>query len=153
MANSSVDVSAVLSEIALEELLFPQKITVVRNTASVDQTLRVLAQHRILSAPVRTKSAESSLASLSIAEEARNGSGEGGIGGRGGSGGVGQDGELLVQPDSPMTPSGQLSGFIDIRDVLSSFLKELDMGQIEDAKMLRRMRILEEKGQVCGCVD
>jgi len=60
----NVDISAVLSSIALEELLFSQTITVVRSTASVDQTLRVLAKHRILSAPVRSKSAESSLAAL-----------------------------------------------------------------------------------------
>lgn len=40
-----------------------------------------------------------------------------------------------------------ISGFIDIRDVLSSFLKELDMETLRNAKMLRRMRILEEKGQ------
>lgn len=44
-----------------------------------------------------------------------------------------------------------ISGFIDIRDVLSSFLKELDMDTLRNAKMLRRMRILEEKGQDFAC--
>ena len=153
MANANeaanVDMSAVLSSIALEELLFPQTITVVRSTASVDQTLRVLAKHRILSAPVRSKSAESSFAGLTIAEEGRNG-GDGGDGGDGIGAGIGDgsgNGSGAV-PESPVTPSGKLSGFIDIRDVLSSFLKELDLGQIQDAKMLRKMRILEEKGQV-----
>lgn len=154
MANANeaanVDMSAVLSSIALEELLFPQTITVVRSTASVDQTLRVLAKHRILSAPVRSKSAESSFAGLTIAEEGRNG-GDGGDGGDAGIGagiGDGSGNGSGAVPESPVTPSGKLSGFIDIRDVLSSFLKELDLGQIQDAKMLRKMRILEEKGQV-----
>jgi 5'-AMP-activated protein kinase regulatory gamma subunit len=52
--------------------------------------------------------------------------------------------------DSDCTPRsavGKITGFIDIRDVLSSFLKELDMEAIKDAKMLKRMRILEELGQ------
>jgi CBS domain-containing protein len=146
MANTNevanVDISGVLSSIALEELLFSQTITVVRSTASVDQTLRVLAKHRILSAPVRSKSAESSLAALTIAEES-----VGNYGNRGGGDGH-QDAGSGVVPESPVTPSGKLSGFIDIRDVLSSFLKELDLSQIKDAKMLRKMRILEEKGQV-----
>lgn len=148
----NVDISAVLSSIALEELLFSQTITVVRSTASVDQTLRVLAKHRILSAPVRSKSAESSLAALMIAEESGGSGGNCGNCGNGGSGSGGdknQDAGSGVVPESPVTPSGKLSGFIDIRDVLSSFLKELDLSQIQDAKMLRKMRILEEKGQVC----
>lgn len=41
----------------------------------------------------------------------------------------------------------EIAGFIDIRDVLSSFLKELNLDGLREAKMLKRMRILEEKGQ------
>lgn len=124
-----------------QELLFDQTITTVRSTASVDQTLRVLAKHRILSAPVRAASVQGTFAGLRIDED---GSGAGADGGDGGADNNGV-------PESPVTPSGSLSGFIDIRDVLSSFLKELDMSQIQDAKMLRRMRILEEKGQEFAC--
>eukprot|EP00887_Chlorella_sp_A99_P002926 scaffold24.g2926.t1 len=38
-------------------------------------------------------------------------------------------------------------GFIDIRDILSSFLQEIDLVGLREAKMLKRMRILEEQGQ------
>lgn len=37
-------------------------------------------------------------------------------------------------------------GFIDIRDILASFLQEVDLGSLRDAKMLKRMRILEDNG-------
>ncbi|CAL8470950.1 g10492 [Coccomyxa elongata] len=36
--------------------------------------------------------------------------------------------------------------FVDIRDILVSFLKELDESIIHKAKMLKRMQVLEEKG-------
>lgn len=37
-------------------------------------------------------------------------------------------------------------GFIDVRDILASFLQEIDIETVRDAKMLKRMRILEEYG-------
>lgn len=40
----------------------------------------------------------------------------------------------------------EVAGFIDIRDILSSFLQELDLALLKDAKMLKRMRVLEEHG-------
>ncbi|EIE20202.1 CBS-domain-containing protein [Coccomyxa subellipsoidea C-169] len=36
--------------------------------------------------------------------------------------------------------------FVDIRDILVSFLKELDDDIVHNAKMLKRMQVLEEKG-------
>lgn len=56
-----------------------------------------------------------------------------------------------LAPKNGTTLHDKISGFIDIRDVLSSFLKELDMETLRNAKMLRRMRILEEKGQDFAC--
>lgn len=38
-------------------------------------------------------------------------------------------------------------GFVDLRDILASFLKELDMKSIKSMKMLQRLRVLEKKGQ------
>jgi 5'-AMP-activated protein kinase, regulatory gamma subunit len=37
-------------------------------------------------------------------------------------------------------------GFIDVRDILASFLQEVDLAMLKDAKMLKRMRILEDQG-------
>lgn len=54
------------------------------------------------------------------------------------------------QDQEPMMKE-KIAGFIDIRDVLSSFLQELDLESLKDAKMLKRMRVLEEKGQAFSC--
>ncbi|KAI3425382.1 hypothetical protein D9Q98_009146 [Chlorella vulgaris] len=94
-----------LSGTKLAALLRAQHVVTVKDNASVDQTLRVLAAHRILSAPVV----------------------------------VGE-----VAPPADKAP--EVCGFIDIRDLLSSFLQELDLKSLADAKMLKRMRILEEQG-------
>ena len=121
----------------------------------MDQTLRVLAKHRILSAPVRSKQGlDQTLAGLAIAEGDEGGEGgEGGEGAGNGTNDSDDNGNDAAAVCTSPSASGSLSGFIDIRDVLSSFLKELDMSQIQQAKMLRRMRILEEKGQEFACTS
>lgn len=45
---------------------------------------------------------------------------------------------------SPQCAVGDFCGFIDVRDILSSFLQEVP--SLKEAKMLKRMRILEEEG-------
>ena len=77
----------------------------------MDQTLRVLAKHRILSAPVRSKQGlYQTLAGLAIAE------------GNEGSNDSDDNGNDAAAVCTSPSASGSLSGFIDIRDVLSSFL-------------------------------
>ncbi|GAB4815760.1 hypothetical protein N2152v2_002806 [Parachlorella kessleri] len=115
MANPdhAAAVRALLTSTALSELLKNQHVITVKDSSSVDQTLRVLAAHRILSAPV-----------VSTATEGRE------------------------HPDSaePSERTKDVAGFIDIRDILSSFLQEVGVGELKEAKMLKRMRILEEAG-------
>lgn len=97
----------------LESIRSLQHIIVLRDTATVDQSLKVLATHKILSAPV------------------------------------------VVDVDGVHGPaqwpyekeSTDILGFVDIRDILTSFLAELDLTGISSMKMLQRMRLLEDKGQ------
>lgn len=104
-----------LSATKLSALLRPQHVVTIKDSASVDQTLRVLAAHRILSAPVVV-----------------------------GAGGACGDSSSSAGPAGDRAP--EVAGFIDIRDLLSSFLHEVDLKALADAKMLKRMRILEEQG-------
>jgi len=96
-------------------------------------SLQVLASHRILSAPVVSgkKGAGSGAGSNKALEESS--CSEGGS----------TPGSRLIRD--------RLQGFIDIRDILSSFLLEIDLKELQNAKMLKRMRVLEEKGQEFAC--
>jgi 5'-AMP-activated protein kinase regulatory gamma subunit len=94
--------------------------------------MQVLASHRILSAPVVSgKKGASSGANNKALEESS--CSEGGS----------TPGSRLIRD--------RLQGFIDIRDILSSFLLEVDLKELQNAKMLKRMRVLEEKGQEFAC--
>lgn len=110
------DVRSLLSSTRLAALLHPQHVVSIKDNASVDQTLRVLAAHRILSAPV--------------------------VVGNGGGG----DSAAPAAETAGGDKAPEVCGFIDIRDLLSSFLHEVDLKALADAKMLKRMRILEEQG-------
>lgn len=105
--------TALLTNTSLVEVLKPQHVVTIKDSASVDQTLRVLAAHRILSCPVVTSSTE-----------------------------------MLDNSDTanPTDRIKDVAGFIDIRDILSSFLQEVGIDELKEAKMLKRMRILEEAG-------
>lgn len=88
----------------LQDILADQAhVTVLKSDSTVDQALKVLASHRILSAPV-------------------------------------------VQP-GPEGSADEIVCFVDLRDVLSSFLASLDMDKLNAGKMLQKMRILETQGQ------
>lgn len=115
---SAPDTSAVaklLSQTTLGALLKEQQhIVTIKDNASVDQTLRVLASRKILSAPVVSTVPDQEVEHLDTAV--------------------------------PHDCIKDVAGFIDIRDVLSSFLQDVDLPVLKDAKMLRRMRILEAEG-------
>ncbi|PRW33691.1 CBS domain [Chlorella sorokiniana] len=119
MASPNIQAEAharkLLTTTNLSAVLRPQHVVTIKDSASVDQTLRVLAAHRILSAPVVV-----------------------GNGSEAGSAGSGAGQQVDKAPE--------VCGFIDIRDLLSSFLHEVDLKALADAKMLKRMRILEEQG-------
>jgi 5'-AMP-activated protein kinase, regulatory gamma subunit len=57
-----------------------------------------------------------------------------------------QGGAAMSTSADPQSAVGQVHGFIDVRDILSSFLKVVNMEDLKNAKMLKRMRILEEQG-------
>eukprot|EP00878_Enallax_costatus_P010411 GHUV01010866.1.p1 GENE.GHUV01010866.1~~GHUV01010866.1.p1 ORF type:complete len:449 (+),score=124.72 GHUV01010866.1:208-1554(+) len=103
----------------LDELMSPQAVVILKDTATVEQALKTLAAKRILSAPV-----------VSTAEA-----------------------EVKVPPgahwpqEKGLAGSHQIMGFLDVRDVLSSFLAELEGTNMAQMKMLQKMRILEDKGQ------
>eukprot|EP00798_Chlamydomonas_sp_ICE-L_P020678 gene20678-27473_t len=42
--------------------------------------------------------------------------------------------------------AGDLAGFLDIRDILNNFLKDLTMSELEGMNVLQKMRFLEDKG-------
>ncbi|GBF97643.1 hypothetical protein Rsub_10519 [Raphidocelis subcapitata] len=55
----------------------------------------------------------------------------------------------LSSPPAPADGSGAtIFGFVDVRDIVSSFFQELEGVDLKPMKMLQRMRILEERGQV-----
>lgn len=115
-ANVELEASArsLLGNTTLGALLRTQHVVTIKDNASVDQTLRVLAAHRILSAPVVSATS------------------------------LDQEHSETVEPQDRIK---DVVGFIDIRDILSSFLAEIDLAGLREAKMLKRMRILEEQGQ------
>lgn len=88
----SASLQSLLKETSLEDLTGLQHVTILRDTATVEQALRTLATKRILSAPVIT---------------AGPGAHEPGV---------------KWPQEKPLDSNGQLLGFIDVRDVLSSFL-------------------------------
>lgn len=116
MAGQNIQAEAharkLLTTTNLSAVLRPQHVVTIKDSASVDQTLRVLAAHRILSAPVV----------------------------------VGNGSEAGAAAGQQVDKAPEVCGFIDIRDLLSSFLHEIDLKALADAKMLKRMRILEEQG-------
>lgn len=107
---------ALLLDQTLAACLRTQHVITIKASSTVDQTLRVLAAHRILSAPVVSDTANERVT------------------------GTGDDAEARERIKDVV-------GFIDIRDILSSFLQEIDLVGLREAKMLKRMRILEEQGQ------
>ncbi|GFH13702.1 uncharacterized protein HaLaN_09637 [Haematococcus lacustris] len=91
------------------------KLAVLRDTATVEQALKVLADNKIVSAPV-----------------------------------------LVCDDPTPRCPTmgegeaADILGFIDIRNVLESFLAEVNISKLNEVKLLQRMRVLEEKGLAFG---
>lgn len=93
-----------------------QTLTILRASATVDEALKALAAAKILSAPVVTPDEE------------------------------GPEGD---EKEGPLWPSDQpstIEGFLDISEVLTSFLKEVDMEQLLGMNLMGRMRYLEERG-------
>eukprot|EP00877_Chromochloris_zofingiensis_P010625 jgi/Chrzof1/5816/Cz16g16260.t1 len=107
-----------LTETTLDYLKHMQHVTILKDTATVEQALKTLASRRILSAPVISAAGESHqpLGAHWPQEQALQG-------------------------------NNSILGFIDIRDILSSFLRELEGSDLENMKMLQRLRVLEDKGQ------
>eukprot|EP00882_Tetradesmus_deserticola_P002977 GHRQ01003161.1.p1 GENE.GHRQ01003161.1~~GHRQ01003161.1.p1 ORF type:complete len:423 (+),score=182.98 GHRQ01003161.1:682-1950(+) len=103
-------IAALLKGTNLQDLLSPQHVVILKDSATVEQSLKTLASKRILSSPV------------------------------------------VAVPDVDAQEKGlagnhQILGFLDVRDVLSSFLAELDgCGDLPKMKMLQKMRLLEEQG-------
>eukprot|EP00882_Tetradesmus_deserticola_P018084 GHRQ01019407.1.p1 GENE.GHRQ01019407.1~~GHRQ01019407.1.p1 ORF type:complete len:178 (+),score=47.59 GHRQ01019407.1:681-1214(+) len=103
-------IAALLKGTNLQDLLSPQHVVILKDSATVEQSLKTLASKRILSSPV------------------------------------------VAVPDVDVQEKGlagnhQILGFLDVRDVLSSFLAELDgCGELPKMKMLQKMRLLEEQG-------
>mmetsp|Transcript_6225 Transcript_6225/g.13609 ORF Transcript_6225/g.13609 Transcript_6225/m.13609 type:complete len:392 (-) Transcript_6225:740-1915(-) len=95
-----------------------QQVTILKDNATVDQALRILAEHKILSCPVVTPP------------------------------------EHDTNDEDPIWPmdraSGDLMSFIDVRDVLCSFLEEINMEEMSAMNMLTKMRFLEAKGVEYG---
>ncbi|KDD72571.1 hypothetical protein H632_c3181p0 [Helicosporidium sp. ATCC 50920] len=90
-ADGFEELRSVLSQTKLTALAKDQKVVTLKDSVTVEDALRILAHHRILSAPVlRATPPGSEVASA--------------------AGGV---------PDA----SSPIVGFVDIRDILSSFLK------------------------------
>lgn len=94
--------------------------TLLRSTATVSQALTELAKRHILSAPVVVAPVPGA----------------------------------PYEPGDPTWPSGSPSGdnigFVDIRDILCSFLHEVKGTAFEGMKLLNSMRILEEEGSRFG---
>ncbi|KAK9831404.1 hypothetical protein WJX81_001860 [Elliptochloris bilobata] len=114
MPTHSSSVRDLLVSTKLKAVLQDHKaVVVLKDSATVEQALAVLAGNRILSAPVVAPSAGSSAGARSFEANAAF-----------------QD----------------IVCCLDLRDVLCSFLEELDVPAVKDMKMLRRMKELEEKG-------
>uniref|UniRef100_A0A7S0X0C9 CBS domain-containing protein n=1 Tax=Chlamydomonas leiostraca TaxID=1034604 RepID=A0A7S0X0C9_9CHLO len=91
----------------------PQVVAVLKDSATVDQALKVLAENKILSAPVV------------VAQEGDDASQS-----------------ATVQPGE----AADILGFVDIKNILDSFLSEIDIPELNQVKLLQRMRELEERG-------
>ncbi len=89
---------------------------------------QALASHRILSAPVVPSSAAALAAAAAPAPPAA------------------PLPEGSIHPRALGPAARGMAAFIDIHDVLTSFLQELDMEVLAGAKMLKRMRVLEAEG-------
>lgn len=101
-----------LLETALSQLKQPQQLLILRDTATVEQALKMLARHKILAAPVVLAS------------------------------------EYSPEAQWPCdVGANDILGFVDIRDILSSFLHDIRADELIRMKLLQRMRLLEERGQ------
>ncbi|KAK9829547.1 hypothetical protein WJX72_006411 [[Myrmecia] bisecta] len=90
-----------------------QNIILLRQDATIEAALKVLAKHHILSAPVV----------------------------------VPNDGPGSVDACAPNRCPEDIVGFVDIRDILSSYLAEADLASMRGMRLLKRMQVLEESGQ------
>ncbi|KAF8058362.1 cysG [Scenedesmus sp. PABB004] len=129
-SHAAAGVAALFKETSLQDLMSAQSVVILKDTATVDQALKTLAARRILSAPV---------VSTADADKA----------------GCGCLGPMLGPAVPPgahwpqgrgLSDAGAILGFLDVRDVLSSFLADLDVERLGGMKMLQRMRLLEERG-------
>eukprot|EP00879_Flechtneria_rotunda_P008799 GHRR01009215.1.p1 GENE.GHRR01009215.1~~GHRR01009215.1.p1 ORF type:complete len:348 (+),score=71.84 GHRR01009215.1:438-1481(+) len=132
MASHSVH--QLFTQTSLDDLTTKQSVIILKDTATVEAALKTLATRRILSAPVVAASAIEPQASCGCLPPLFNHQQE-------------------VPPGAhwpqevPLAGSKQILGFLDVRDVISSFLAELEGTGVENMKMLQLMRLLEEKGQ------
>ncbi|KAI8472445.1 MAG: hypothetical protein J3K34DRAFT_467412 [Monoraphidium minutum] len=98
-----------LEDTKLDDIRTHQSITTLKDNATVEQALKMLASKRVLSAPVKLTS---------------------------------------PPPEGAPGSGATIFGFVDVRDIVSSFFKqELQGVDLKGMKMLQRMRVLEEKGQ------
>eukprot|EP00884_Botryococcus_braunii_P005065 jgi/Botrbrau1/1455/Bobra.178_3s0013.1 len=112
MPTFAPDLRKLLVETKLVSLLHEQEVVALRQDATVESALRIMAAHRILSAPVVAA-------------------------------GEGQDASETFKAN---TAGEEIICFVDIRDILMSFLAELNMEEIKQTKMLKRMKLLESAG-------
>uniref|UniRef100_A0A383WDK4 CBS domain-containing protein n=1 Tax=Tetradesmus obliquus TaxID=3088 RepID=A0A383WDK4_TETOB len=125
-------IATLLKDTNLHDLLSPQNVIILKDSATVEQSLKTLASKRILSSPV---------VAAPDADAKPPGCG------------------CLAPLFAPAPPGAhwpqekglagnhQILGFLDVRDVLSSFLAELEgHGNLPKMKMLQKMRLLEEQG-------
>lgn len=92
------------------------RVVVLRDSATVEQALGVMAKHKIISAPVIVTPEDCA------SDQALHDAGE----------------------------AADILGFIDIKDILNSFLSGIDIPALNEIKLLQRMRILEDKGAAFG---
>lgn len=99
-----------LVETPLNQLATLQNVVILQDTATVEEALKTLSAHKILSAPV----------------------------------------VLGDATDKSLWPAGEgakdIIGFVDIRDILNSFLSSINVKEVSEMKLLQRMRFLEEQG-------
>ncbi|WIA41945.1 hypothetical protein OEZ86_009253 [Tetradesmus obliquus] len=112
-------IATLLKDTNLHDLLSPQNVIILKDSATVEQSLKTLASKRILSSPVVAA----------------------------------PDADAKAPPgahwpqEKGLAGNHQILGFLDVRDVLSSFLAELEgHGNLPKMKMLQKMRLLEEQG-------
>lgn len=104
----------------------PRPILCLDPSTTVGDALAALAARRVLSAPVRTLEAAATAARSPVPE--------------------GTTKEFAEASRKAAAEGRDFVCFVDVRDVLMSFLEVIPPGSLEGAKLLKRAKVLEEAG-------